>query len=44
MPSKRVDGRKRQVLSDTGGRIWRVQVHTASVHDSRGFQLLLPSC
>ena len=40
---KRVNGRKRQVLCDTGGRIWRVQVHAASGHDSRGAQPLLPA-
>jgi len=38
---KRVNGRKRQVLCDTGGRSWRVQVHAASGHDSRGAQPLL---
>ena len=40
---KRVNGRKRQVLFDTGGRIWRVQVHAASGHDSCGAQPLLPA-
>lgn len=39
---KRVNGRKRQVLCDTGGRIWRVVVHAANGHDSRGAQPLLP--
>jgi transposase len=40
---KRVNGRKRQVLCDTGGRIWRVVVHAANGHDSRGAQPLLPN-
>lgn len=39
---KRVNGRKRQVLCDTGGRIWQVVVHAASGHDSRAAQPLLP--
>lgn len=40
---KRVNGRKRQVRCDTGGRIWRVVVHAANGHDSRGAQPLLPA-
>jgi transposase len=40
---KRVNGRKRQVLCDTGGRIWCVVVHAANGHDSRGAQPLLPA-
>jgi transposase len=40
---KRVNGRKRQVLCDTGGRIWQVVVHAANGHDSRGAQPLLPA-
>lgn len=39
---KRVNSRKRQVRRDTGGRIWRVVVHVANSHDSRGAQSLLP--
>lgn len=39
---KRINGRKRQVLCDTGGRIWQVVVHAASGHDSRAAQPLLP--
>jgi transposase len=39
---KWVNGRKRQVLCDTGGRIWRVAVHAANGHDSRAAQPLLP--
>jgi transposase len=39
---KRVNGRKRQVLCDTDGRSWRVVVHAATGHDSRGAQPLLP--
>jgi transposase len=40
---KRVNGRKRQVLCDTGGHIWRVVVHAANSHDSRGTHPLLPA-
>ena len=40
---KRVNGRKRQVLCDTGGRIWRVHVHAANGHDSRAAAPLLPT-
>jgi transposase len=40
---KRINGRKRQVLCDTGRRIWRVVVHAANGHDSRGAQPLLPT-
>ncbi|MGI4737316.1 MAG: transposase [Janthinobacterium lividum] len=40
---KRVNGRQRQVLWDTGGRLWRVAVRAANVHDSRGAQPLLPA-
>jgi len=39
---KRVKGRKRQVLCDTGGRIWQVAVQAASGHDSRTAHCLLP--
>lgn len=41
---KRVNDRKRQVICDTDRRIWRVVVHAADEHDSRGAQLLLPAC
>ncbi len=40
---KRVNGRKRQLLCDKGRRIWRVVVHAANGHDSRGAQALLPT-
>ena len=33
---KRVNGRKHQMLCDTGGRIWRVQVHAANGHLAAG--------
>lgn len=39
---KRVNGRKRQLLCDTGGSIWRVVVYAANGHDSRGAHPLLP--
>lgn len=35
---KYVNGRKRQLLCDTGGRIWRVTVHAVNGHDSRAAQ------
>ena len=31
---KWVNGRKRSILTDTLGRIWRVEVHAANVHDA----------
>ncbi|MFZ4634514.1 MAG: IS5 family transposase [Saprospiraceae bacterium] len=31
--NKKVNGRKRQFLVDSGGRIWRVLVHAAHLHD-----------
>jgi transposase len=31
--NKKVNGRKRQLLVDSGGRIWRVHVHAAHQHD-----------
>ena len=34
--NKKVNGRKRQLLVDTGGRIWRVLVHAANRHDGPG--------
>ncbi|NKI91326.1 transposase [Hymenobacter sp. 1B] len=40
---KRVNGRKQQVLCDTGGHIWRVLVHAANGHDSRAARPLLPA-
>jgi hypothetical protein len=40
---KRINGRKRQMLCDTGGRIWQVTVHAANGHESRAAHVLLPS-
>jgi transposase len=38
---KKVNGRKRQLLVDTGGRLWRVIVHAANRHDGpAGSELL----
>lgn len=34
--NKRVNGRKRHLLVDVLGRIWKTQVHAANVHDSPG--------
>ena len=39
---KYVNGRKRQILVDTGGRIWAAHVHAASGHDSVAALGLLP--
>jgi transposase len=33
--AKQVNGRKRQVAVDSGGRLWAVHVHAANDHDSR---------
>ena len=39
--NKKVNGRKRQILTDVGGRIYRVHVHAANRHDSpKGVHLL----
>ncbi len=38
--NKKVNGRKRQLLVDTGGRIWRVYVHAAHQHDGPSGSLL----
>jgi len=39
---KHVNGRKRQILVDTGGRIWAAHVHAANQHDSTAGVALLP--
>ena len=40
---KWINGRKRSILTDTLGRIWRVEVHAANVHDGRaGLDLIYP--
>jgi transposase len=39
---KLVNGRKRQLLVDTGGLIWAAHVHAANGHDSRAGLHLLP--
>lgn len=39
--NKRVNGRKRQYLVDTGGRLWAVVVHAANVADGKGGLTLL---
>ena len=38
---KKVNGRKRQYMVDTGGRLWRVKVHAANIHDGIGALSLL---
>ena len=39
--AKKVKGRKRQILTDTGGRLLKAFVHPANEHDKRGGQALL---
>jgi len=39
--NKKVNGRKRQYLVDTGGRLWRAKVHAANLHDGCGALSLL---
>ena len=39
---KHVNGRKRQLLTDSGGRIWCAHVHAANGHDSPAARALLP--
>jgi len=41
---KWINGRKRSILTDTLGRVWRVEVHAASVHDEgAGLDLIYPN-
>lgn len=42
--NKRVNGRKRQILTDVLGRIWKAWVHPANEHDSPQGIHLLDSC
>jgi len=39
---KLVNGRKRQILTDSGGRLWAAHVHAAHRHDSTGALALRP--
>ena len=39
--NKKVNGRKRQILVDTGGRLWRAFVHAANGHDGPNGKPLL---
>ena len=39
--NKKINGRKRQYMADTGGRLWRVKVHAANIHDGIGALSLL---
>jgi hypothetical protein len=39
--NKKVNGRKRQFLVDTGGRIWDACAHAANIYDADGASLLL---
>ncbi len=34
--NKKANGRKRQFLVDTGGRLWAVKVHAANIADGKG--------
>lgn len=42
--NKKINGRKRQLLVDSGGRIWRVHVHAANLHDGPAASLLFEDC
>lgn len=43
--NKKINGRKRHMLVDTGGRIYQVHVHAANLHDSpEGVNLLKAPC
>ncbi|MEK6481923.1 IS5 family transposase [Catalinimonas sp. 4WD22] len=42
--NKWVNGRKRHILVDVLGRIWKTQVHAANIHDSPGGVGLLENC
>jgi putative transposase len=39
---KKINGRKRHLLTDTNGLILKATVHAANIHDSVGARLLLP--
>lgn len=41
--AKKIGGRKRHILVDTGGLLMRVKVHAADIHDRDGARLLLAS-
>lgn len=42
--AKHINGRKRSILTDTLGRIWRVEVHPANTHDGvAGKDLVYPN-
>ena len=40
-PGKKIKGRKRHILVDTQGHLWKVVVHTADIQDRDGAKLLL---
>jgi hypothetical protein len=42
--NKKVNGRKRQLLVDTGCSIWRVYVHAANQHDGPAGSYLMEAC
>jgi transposase len=42
--NKKVNGRKRQFLVDSGGRIWRVLVHAANLHDGVASCPIIDAC
>lgn len=42
--NKKVNGRKRQFLVDSGGRLWRVLVHAANLHDGVGSCSIIDAC
>lgn len=42
--NKKVNGRKRQLMVDVGGRIFDVGIHSANLHDGTEAMALLPGC
>ena len=39
---KKVNGRKRQLLVDSGGRLWFAKVHAANIHDGAAVLGFMP--
>jgi len=41
--NKKINGRKRQLFVDTGGRVWFVNVHAANIADGKGASPVIPT-
>lgn len=39
---KKVNGRKRQLLADSGGRLWFARIHAANIHDGAAALRFMP--